>query len=62
MEQTKDVLQVFANVFKWIYRKINYWTMRRKNAQRYEIMEKEIDGNNVEELEEVVIKLKSSFI
>ena len=62
MEQTKDVLQVFANVFKWIYRKIHVWTMKRKNTQRYEMMEKEIDGNNVEELEEVVIKLNSLFI
>ena len=44
-------LKVFANVLKWIYCNIYNWTMRRKNAVRYSVMEKEVDGQANEEEE-----------
>ena len=45
------LLKVFANVLKWIYRNIYNWTVRRKNAVRYRVMEKEVDGQAIEEEE-----------
>ena len=48
---------MFARVFKWIYRKIYYWAVRRKNAQKYEMMEKEMEDVDVlEDVEEVKLK------
>ena len=54
------LLKVFANVLKLIYRNIYYWTMRRKNAQIYSVMEKEVVGQAIEE-EEVNIDLFSQL-